>query len=318
MIKLSKPLSNESYPKATAPDYIVQVISYALWHATTAMLAVVFSQSAGYFIIKETSAYSFEGMPYLIAALVVLGPLGLLADKYYRHNVDRGAVGTIFSTLSALLAFVGAISGLVTFIFFLINYFVSFTETRTLILGLVSCLCVTAVYGALFFKVTINDLKTLRLIKLFFVGFGLLSLILAMAGPISMVARNRNDSLIRNNLQTVKTAIDNYARSKSKLPASLNDIELDSDNAKKLLSLNLVQYKPVAPDDGPTDVYGPEAAQTAPAHTKLRYELCVTYKSANEASYSYYDSRNKDEYTNYIDSYFHEKGEVCYKLRPGY
>jgi len=125
-------------------------------------------------------------------------------------------------------------------------------------------------------------------------------------GPTIEARLTRNDKLIESNLSTVGEAVNSYASKNSRLPDNLSVVTLLND-AKKLVTDNLVTYKKDSAPTSATNEYG----------ETFYYQLCVTYKKAKD--YQYADtstySNGVDDYSDYVSAYYHPAGYYCYKLK---
>ena len=159
-------------------------------------------------------------------------------------------------------------------------------------------------------------------------GLVIVVCISTIVGPALSESRAKNDKLIESYLPNVSIAINSYASKNNKLPASLNDISLTAD-AKKLVELNLVEYKPQTNATSynqkstttNNQTYDPYSSYSSRYSYTFNYDLCVNYVREKKGS-SYYpldDTQYQTSTRNTSPStYYHKKGNVCYELKTGY
>ena len=115
-------------------------------------------------------------------------------------------------------------------------------------------------------------------------GLVIVVCISTIVGPALSESRAKNDKLIESYLPNVSIAINSYASKNNKLPASLNDISLTGD-AKKLVDLNLVEYKPQTNATSynqkstttNNQTYDPNSSYSSWYSYTFNYDLCVNY-----------------------------------------
>lgn len=262
-----------------------------------------------------TDQYVEDMVPYAIASSVVLLPIVLICDRFYRRfdTVKKSGglaiVVIIHAVIFALLAITLLISTVFTGVKISLDsparFEISLAGLLTTLTGAILCI------GA-FFK-TLNPFKNPKIPKisnLSMLVVTLLFLVLAIAGPAVKSFDARSDRIIERGLQPINDAIGTYTRANKKLPGSLSDIKVQNEDSQYLLDKNLVEYKI---DESIS------ADSLLASESELRYQLCVEYKQAKNNSDTYEDyapePSGENSYDTYISTYRHGAGRQCYKLR---
>lgn len=288
-----------------APGILVlQWLSYAFWGWTLLALSALIFIVIFHFINQTDSG---NGSLYALAAIVVLLPISLVCDFFYQKHEQKKKTGVSMAimVIHAVIFALFAIGTLIASLFSLVQLIVnsgSTDATNGNVALCISLLIISALYGVTFFR-TLNplkrDLKVARIFSIVMLSVVGLFTILAFAGPFVQTLQTKQDRKIDANLTFVQSGVRNYVRVHNKLPATLADTTIEREEAKQLLSDNLVTYKQDSP---------------SPKTGDFRYQLCVTYKHKDTArSYGYGDSTS-EEYSSYVNTTGHPAGDYCYKL----
>lgn len=302
---------------------VLQWLSYALWGGTVIAMSVLVAAVLSYFITKTDIG---DTVLYGLAAVVVLLPISLVCDVLYlKHEPDyRTRSSSVVMTVHAVLFALFGIGSLITVAFSLVSLMVGSSGHDGIMVTLYSSIIITSLFAMLFLRTVLP--KKYSKIRYLFMTIMVISVVTICAfgifGPIAEAQITRNDKLIENNLSTVSEEINSYASDNSRLPKTLNDVQLTGD-AKKLVTDKLVTYKK---DVSPSSSYYSSSKV-------FYYQLCVNYKKAStdrysnpeyasdstissnssSAAYSSYPSYGSG-YSTYVTTTPHPAGPKCYKL----
>jgi len=293
----------------TAGILVLQWLTYAFWGWLILALIWLMAAILASFILNESVT---DNIPYAIAASVVLLPLAFITDHFYRKHEPLKKIGgaAVIMIIHAVLFAILGIITLITTVFASINLALETgsSDSDSALVGIISTGFATLLYAAAFLR-TLNPFKStkpLRIYTIAMLSLTVLLLILAIVGPLAKGFATRNDRLIEENLSSVENSISSYVEENKKLPDSLDDVTLSSDEAKQLVEDNLVEYKKE------TSVIKTTENTTTTQH---RYQLCVEYSAAKGESGSLSSYRINDEkYSSYASTSTHDAGEKCYKL----
>lgn len=294
---------------ASAGVYILQWLTYAFWGwligALTWLMGIILSNAI-------TGQSVERVVPYAIAATVVLLPLAFVVDFLYRkyEPLKKYHASSIIMVLHAVLFALLGIGTLITTVFVGLSMLIESgrnVDGQWIALGTLGF--ATILYVGAFLR-TLNPFKSTKSASIYSIVMlvaSLVLLVISIAGPMAKSISLRDDRRIERHLSSVNSEVQQYVRTNEKLPDSLQQLTLTED-AKALVEDDLVQYKKE----------GEVANDGSSLSTKsLRYQLCVTYKQASPSNSRYaspsYSSRVAKEYTSYLSTYRHEKGETCYK-----
>ncbi|MET0980416.1 MAG: hypothetical protein ABWX90_04115 [Candidatus Saccharimonadales bacterium] len=292
--------------KPVSPGIIVlQWLTYAFWGWTLLALSVLI-----FIVIFNLINHTDSGDTslYALAAIVVLLPISLVCDfLYQKHELKKKqgvsmAVMVVHAVIFALFAIGTLIGSLFSVVQLIVSGGGSYSTDSNVALFL-SLMIVSVLYSITFFR-TLNPLKSdLKVARIYditmLVIIGVFT-VMAFTGPFARTLQTKNDRLIESSLSDIQTGIDSYTSANNKLPATLSDVNFTNDDAKQLITKNLVTYKQDTPD-----------IETGDFH----YQLCVTY-TAKDGSPSYdYNDYQQEEYSSYVTTTGHEAGNVCYKLK---
>jgi hypothetical protein len=319
------PSSAAAASKTDPATVILQWLTYAFWGWTILALSVLTTTVINSFMNSNDSD-NFTA--YGIAAVLVLLPISYAVDYFYskREPVKKAGPELLIMVIHAVLFAVFGIGALIWAVISVVILMTSSEDSTGAVVSLLSALVVTFYYSLVLLR-TINVQKlawfTTKFKLVMLVTVGLIA-VLGIVGPVAKERSTRDDRLIENNLYSLQSAIDDYARDNKRLPDSLSDLDLDAEE-KKLVDKRLVTFKPEGSstasnesiaeyyDNGTSDS---SVIQAGRARVMYRYQLCATYKHADKDRYSSRDSlADSDGYSTYISTSSHPAGEVCYKLK---
>ena len=297
------PVVEQPVTKPTPGQIVLQWLTYAFWGWTVLAMSFLVVTVLEFFVNKANVA---DAPLYGMAAILVLLPISVICDIFYskKEPTKKSGASAVVMIIHAVIFALFAIGSLITVVFSLVTLMVSSTGTENTLVFLYSAIIITLLYGLVLARTILP--KMLVKFRIYFViimvvivgiicGFGFF-------GPIADAQLARNDKLIESALPSIGDSISTYATDNVRLPDTLSSLTLKGD-AKKLISDNLVTYKK---DKGPS---------YSGSSSSFYYQLCVTYKKANESQYSSssYKSSTNDYSTN-VSTYYHAAGEVCYKV----
>jgi len=304
-VEKQEPASQASEPqRSSAGILVLQWLTYAFWGwliiALIWLMAVVLSN-----FILDTSVSSV--VPYAIAATLVLLPLAFVTDIFYRkHEPLKKAGGSaVVMIIHAVISALFAIGTLIASVFILLQITIETGDTDGLVVGFLTTGFAALLNAALFVRV-LNPFKSSKPLFIYGISMLVVAILLlgfAIFGPLAKGIAARGDRLIEQNLNYIENGVAQYVTDNQKLPESLKDISVSTDEAQRLIDDNLVEYK----KDG-TATTGSGTSLI----TEYRYQLCVDYKQSSGSRYS---STYDNEYQSYVSTSSHKAGNVCYKLQ---
>lgn len=302
---------------------VLQWLTYAFWGWTVLALSFLTSLVVANFI---ASADIGSGAAYGIAAVIVLLPISYICDHFYSKREPQHKTGaeTIVMVIHAVLFALFGIGSLVVSVFSVVSLLTTSTDSKATTVSLICGLIIAVYYGITFLR-TLNPAGLSRITrhyKLFMLVTISIIAVLGIVGPVAKERSLRDDRLIVNELPNVNNAIKAYHSKNSKLPASLDDLDVDGDS-KRLIDNNLATYKPGSAikstynDNYPSSSYSSSSSIGGSVAADYSYELCVNYKEKSSDLYGSSSSKDTDAegYTTYLSTYDHPAGKVCYKLR---
>lgn len=319
--------ASDPAPNSNAGLMVLQWLTYAFWGWTVLALSVLTGLVVQSLMSSASYSYTGDATLYSLAAVLVLLPVSFVCETLYSKREQPKKTGGPLAIM-AIHAVIFALFGIGTLIFAafsIVQMMTSNSSDKGASISLITSLII-AVYYAVTFLRTLNFpaipwfAKYYRFFMLITVG---ILAILGIVGPMAKDRSTRNDRLIESNLSYVSSAVNSYATKNKTLPDKLSNLTLSGD-AKKLVDDNLVEYKKES--TGTTDSLKNSLNNSTNKYSSstysiisLRYQLCVTYKQkSSRPSYaadtsSQYDTT--DGYTNYLTTYGHQSGNVCYKLK---
>lgn len=336
-------------PPNSAPTLIFQWLAYAFWGWLGVSLIWLGAVTFMYFIKGDAAYGGATGtIAYPLASTAVLAVIAAVCDIFYARKESApkktGMENVIMIIHSVIFALFG-IGAIVIAVFALVNLLISTgaSDENGAKITLFTSLVVAAFYLALTARVALSGhvrhIRKIAWLVMALVAGGLFAA--GIVGPTVYSVQTKQDRLIESGISAVSESINEYANKNEKLPASLNELDLKSEDAKKIVAENLVEYKPntkpaetipgyntydlSALEKNLTDTSGDSTASATsnaimpyPAQSQKRffYQLCVNYKAEkkNEWEENMYAQRD-DDYVQYVSGYdAHPKGNYCYKV----
>ena len=294
---------------------VLQWLSYAFW----GWLILALIWLVGIIATNAITGNAIENVvPYAMAATIVLLPIAFVTDFFYRRHepLRKTGAATVIMVIHVVLYALLGIGTLIALVFTLLSMVIGSNDTQdSQLVALWVLGAATLLYASTFLRV-LNPFKSKRFAMIF--GFSMLAvtlglLIWGVLGPVLTSLSLKDDRRIEQNLGDVSRSVNDYIASSKKLPNSLNNVTISSEEGKQLVTDGLVRYKKVGAST-PTNYYAPSKN----SRLEYRYELCVDYKHKDaSSSRSYYDYgvNGQDDYKSYVSTYGHPAGEVCYKLQ---
>jgi hypothetical protein len=316
-------LEPETGTSNSASSLILQWLTYAFWGWCGIAMIWLSLMVFEYFVMGSGRAsLGAEAVAYPVAAVSVLFLIAAVIDWFYSRLEPTHKTGAalVIMVIHAVIFALATIGALITAVFALVNMSLQTGDDSSgAQIVLFAALVCLVVFGALTIRTVfagrVNRLREFTWAALALAVIG--TLVASVAGPIAYANHTKQDRLIEQGLPSIVSDISNYTNTKSKLPASLSDLDVNNNDAKKLITDNLVTYKP-----------NTKPASKATADTKTSfagadqhyYQLCVTYQSERQDRYnnygdSGYGGEDEDGYMPYLYSITkHPQGEHCYKL----
>jgi type II secretory pathway pseudopilin PulG len=307
-----------------AGNIVLQWLTYAFWGWTVLATSILVATVLANLISKsETGGF----MPYGIAAVLVLLPISVVCDVFYskQEPLKKTGAASIVMVIHAVLFALFGIGSLITAVISLVMMFTNSSDSSGTQTALFSALIIFILYVMTFLR-TINPPQIpliRRLYPIFMVGVVGIIAIMGVVGPLANAHKTKDDKLIENNVSSIQSEIEHYVGTKDALPTSLDSLSLVDDEAK---AAELIEYKPNTKAPKTTPLASSTYYQTTSdlstnqktVNKTFYYQLCVTYKEKSSGYHAYdsysSDTEDSDGYANYVSSYSHPAGRVCYKL----
>lgn len=295
-------VKKQATPERSGPGVIVlQWLTYAFWGwGALALLWLVYMVLLSFMTERSPG----DAALYAIAATLVLLPLSVACDVFYvrREPLKKAGASMVVMVFHAVIFAVLGIGALIAAVFSLIQLYVGSGDSTSTQVWLYSFLIAAAVYALLFMRALnpFSSQKPARLFPVAMVAIVGVFVVLGFVGPLAVERESRDDRRIEAHLSGVQHEINNYIYANKQLPKDLQVLNITDNGARQLVDDELVTYKQrgtVAKDNGASE---------------YRYELCVSYVRASSTGYRSYSD---GEYSEYLDSYNHPKGEACYSLK---
>lgn len=334
-----------------APDVaivlVLQWLAYALWGMFVASLmwlaGVVFASA----IIESSRPASGDLLAFSLSATLVSLLLASLADYWYSRYEPALKVGVarVVMLVHVVLFTLAGVALAIAISYNLLSSLVGASggsEERTafVLTALVGVVALTVVTTRIIVPFKWAWLRKAAMVVLALLGIGFV--VAALAGPAAESRLAAEDKVLQDGVEVIAYEINNYANNNDKLPASLSDVKIDTDNysrsgerydnAKKVIKDGSVKYtantKPAT--DGGENYYNSiepafkdKSVSVAPYNPDGKkifyYRLCVEYKTDNSARGGYsYPAPDYKEGMVMPNAYSHDKGEECYDLQTGY
>lgn len=321
-------INNELGPGTTTSTsspltLFLQWVTYALWGWTLIPLSWLTLLVTSFYIVGDIGTDEFA--IYLIASIVVLGPMAIIADHYFdkKETQPKKSGSSVIMLIHAVIFVLFSLGFYISTVFALISVFMSSGSSELKIAIAVGSFIVGCLYLLLIIrtiKPNLLQFKQLKIRPFILIMLFVIAIIfsLAIAGPVKRYFDTRDDRLIESHLSDVSVAINKYYAEKQNLPDSLNALSVDPE-VKQLIDSDLVKYEQLGSSGPSLTVIGDvtklgnylDDTYELPKQY-LKYQLCVNYVAESNI---YDSSEQTDELQTYISTYSHPKGEVCYKLK---
>lgn len=298
---------------ANTPGVVVlQWLVYAFWGWTAvSLISLAASVFARFIADAEVGDFSL----YALSSALVLLPISTLCDVFYAKKEPphkHGAAVAVMLIHAVIFALLG-VGSLISLVFAVISIVTANGESSGQVVWALTSVFAAVVYAVLFARTALVGKFSLikKLTPIIMSSIVIVFSVAAIVGPVMGQVRTRNDRLIESNIGNVSRAVDNYIQENNKLPASLDDINLEGD-ASVVVTKGLVTYEPSTATNGTLDYFSGTRASSSTT-TKYTFTLCATYtdKKKNPYSSSRYD---QDQNATSLYVYGHDAGKVCYDL----
>ncbi len=305
--------ATETPSSSSAGVIILQWLTYAFWGWTLLSLVwLIFIVVANTITDQDTTSM----VPYAIAATLVLLPLSVVCDVFYgrREPAKKTGAAMVVMVIHAVIFALFGIGLLISGVLVLVQMTIGSSDSTEVQTTWVVTAFTSAIIYAFTFVRTLNPNKKLRMEYVYPVFMAIVVgvfIVLGFVGPVAQAGSTRDDRDVATSISGVSRSVDRYVTDNNKLPDSLQDVSLSA-KQQSLVDRGLVTYKKedsvlVKPDY--------EVSPSRSTRTEYRYQLCTTYKKAdNNSSYDGYDYED-NEYVNSPSTYGHPAGDVCYKLK---
>ncbi|MBP9667212.1 hypothetical protein KBD87_00185 [Candidatus Saccharibacteria bacterium] len=317
--------------KANPGVFVLQWLTYAFWGCSIAAMMLLFGYAVSYFLEGEAQSFFDLSslMVYELAATVVLTIVAFACDRFYSKYEEATKTGVSMGimVLHAVIFSLFGVSTMITVMYALVRMLVGeISDSQEPFVMLAWSLFGSGLYVAFLVRILWSGGKVMpaKRFRLAMLVLMLITVGLAIAGPVNATRQSRNDRLIADNLGKVSVAINQYAQENKALPHDLASItsKLD-DKGAQLVKEKLVEYTPQTKPTSGVGVntygsyneeqgYGGSSTATSSDSEGHWYQLCVKYVKASMNNSSY-DGSGKERSTN-PSTYSHAAGRVCYDL----
>lgn len=313
---VNEPMVSEFKNVNTPGTIVLQWLTYAFWGwSLLAICALVFVV-----IFSQLTDIDLSGsIAWVLPPVLVLMPISFICDYFYgrREPVKKTGIAIVIMVIHAVIFALFGIGAIVGAVFNGTQLALSSDSKPDEASAWIISFVISAALYAVTFLRTLNPLPKLKITKIYpitmIIIMGVL-LVAAFIGPVADSNRTKQDREITSSLSDVSRAINEYTSEKKKLPENLNDVELKG-IAKSIADRELVEYKPEGIQAVKVEQnYGDVTA--SPFQNYFRYQLCVTYKEKDRNDvYSSLQFSQNNEYSEYLSTYGHPAGSVCYKMQ---
>lgn len=290
-------------------NLILQWVTYALWAAVVLALSLITRAVIEYFVQdKSMGGYAI----YPVASVIVLFPVVFVCNRNYRHKEVAKKTGpsSVVMIIHGVLFALISIGSLVAAVFTLTSVLLYSHEASQKMAVIASSLLAALLFFLLFLRAT-NPSRWRGVVKNFewiILVISLVCIVPAIIGPMRAERSSRFDRVIRKNIYEIRTLVDQYIETNSKIPENLDQIAASGD-IKMIISNDMVTIKPVEKEiktDSSRLVYS----------RKYEYQLCANFKKPYAAaSAERLPSLTGGKVTEGLATlYNHEAGENCYAL----
>jgi len=314
---------------------VLQWLVYALWGWTVLMLSGLVGLVINNLLSSKEETGGTEwyggGIAYLLAAVIVLYVIALICDVFYNRFSQKYARTTGTNVIMVIHAVIFALFGvgaLIWSVFSGVSMLIGdSSDTTGAITGILTGGVIFVIYGLTLLR-TLQPRGIKRVAPWYWVAITVITVAAIAAGVVGPAAQAKlraQDQLIERELPDVAQAVNDYAESNGRLPATLNDItyrSYDRDTDTKRV-LELIEYKPgeqltaskISPVNGGVSLDDLRRNDSPVFH----YQLCVEYKSSTGDSRDYDSYRSgANRYPTTVSTYQHDAGVECYDVQTDY
>ena len=321
----TKQTTNKKAQPSTPGTTVLQWLTYAFWGWTIVAVAYLVTMLTGY-VLVDSWADDSTAVAYGVAAALILLPIAFITDVLYSRREPehkKGAASIVMILHSVLFALV-AVGGLATVAFSLVNLFVTSDDVAGIYVTIATAATVSILFTKLLGRTIRHQLfKRFRLyFRLLMLAVVLVTVTLAITGPVSEAVVTRDDRAVRDNLLTTSTAINEYVTTNNMLPGSIDEL-LASDVYAVRYASGFAESVRAQVANG-TLTYTPNTLEAlveekdGSTQTTFYYELCATYKNALRASsdsYYYTPATSTDGYSDFVQIKATAPGTFCQSLK---
>lgn len=295
---------------SSAVNIVLQWLVYVFWFWTLTNLAVVLSGVLIHILVEETRNSTW--IIYAAAPLLVLLPLSIIADHYYKKTEPKAKHGfaAVVMVINAVIAALGAVGSVIGIIYALLDLALSTRDDATgNTIAAVVC-TITALLSLLFFirVLYIDKLQPIRSrFSIIVSAVAIIAVLLTLIFPLTNEVRRKADRVIEENYSSIKNDIQSYVNSNNKLPDSLDEVTFKG-GAKRAIETGRVTYSPKPSSFSPSDL-SQISTRTRALNRELQYELCVDWKYESNSGYDRDYPNSQKGYYSYDG---HKAGKQCY------
>ncbi len=295
---------------SSAISIVLQWLVYVFWFWTLADLATVLSGVLIHILIEE--ARNSTWIIYAAAPLIVLLPLAIVTDHYYKKAEPKAKHGfaAVVMVVNAVIAALGAVGSVIGIVYALLDLLLSTRDDMTgNAIAAIVC-TITALLSSLFF-VRVLYIDKLRLIRSKFniivSAVTVIAVLLTLIYPLANELKRKTDRIIEDNYSDILSDIRSYTNDNSKLPESLDKVTFEA-GAKRAIDTGKITYnaisQPLVTNRLPSLNPGARYQEG-----ELKYELCVDWAYERDSGYDddYLASKGYYAYEG------HKAGKQCYE-----
>lgn len=304
------PLPVVEKPTPNTPGAIIlQWLTYAFWGWLIVgliwLIALILMNA-----LTDSTESVLSMLPYAIAGTIVILPIALTCDLFYRKREPKKKTGgaSVIMIIHAVLFALLGIGALILAVFMLVNMMLtSSRDIDTQLVTVYTAGLAAFLYALAFIRTLQPFKKNLSIIYSSIMAVVTVALLaLALTGPLISSLAMKQDNLRRNSISTISSDIQYYINETGDLPKSLADVSIQGEDSLALIREGAITYIP----EGKAEQ---KLSYSNKSTTVLRYQLCTTFEHARNSSSGLRSSRNS-EYQRYPETYSHQAGPVCFKL----
>ena len=290
------------------------IYGFELFMAAFGVLTAAFVVDYGiaslfrYLYMTTTDKYysAVDSFPlWVVAAMLVWVTLALTFYLRARSELDRNearrqtnvhkVITSIFSFVTIVALAVATFTALYSLMKIVVG--ISDDAARETVVVAIPALLIAGLHLWLLQAFRRPERSRKKTFVLLFAGLTASIMIVLLIVTVGDMRAEFSDQKKENDLSTLQTAVKDYYRDNSRLPGSINDLDIDEDEDLKLDSDNYTYVR----------------------KTSSRYELCADFsRDTKKQRPGYYEPDGKDDYQYQGYFSYHEKGQHCFKLRASY